>query len=176
MPSASANSRRDPKMEIASALVMHIGKHTCPSSVKHACSLCLCWRLIGKLAYMELRERIVWARQRSGLTQKQLADRVGISRQAVMQWEQEDGTKSLDAANAIRAAQAMNVDPLWLATGDGSPVGHGVEERTAKYDPDIPREMISAWAKIDQATRRHLLAIIISLANRTDTKKHQEAT
>lgn len=168
IPSASASSRRDPKSEIASAFSMRKGKHTCHSLVKHASGRFLRGHLISKLAYMELRERIAWARHRAGLTQKQLADKVGISRQAVLQWEQPEGTKSLDAANAIRAARAMNVDALWLATGEGSPGTTGVEEQSPKYEPEIPSEIIKAWSKLDQQTRRHLLAIITSLVTRNE--------
>lgn len=116
---------------------------------------------------MELRERVAWARNRAKLTQKQLADHVGISRQAIKQWEDKDGTKSLDAANAIRAARALNVDPLWLATGEGEPISTGVQEAPASYDAGVPQDLLGAWSKLDPSVRRHVLAIILELGKQT---------
>lgn len=128
-------------------------------------------RLIGKIAYMELKERISLARKRAHLTQKQLADRVGISRQAILQWEK-GHTKSIDGANAIRAAHAMNVDPLWLTTGEGNrPIALGINEEKGDYEVNIPLEIISAWPRLDKAMRQHVMAIVLALANKPHKPK-----
>ena len=36
---------------------------------------------------MELNERIIQARKQAGLTQEQLGEKLGVSRQAVSKWE-----------------------------------------------------------------------------------------
>lgn len=115
---------------------------------------------------MELKDRITIARKRARITQTQLAKRVGISRQAILQWEKGD-TKSIDGANAIRAARAMNVDPLWLTTGEGEwPSIVGVAEDSADYEAKIPVEVVRAWARLDKTMRQHVTAIVLALVNR----------
>lgn len=113
---------------------------------------------------MELKDRIAIARKRARITQSQLAKRVGISRQAILQWEKGD-TKSIDGANAARAAHAMNVDPLWLTTGEGKqPIG--VEEEPRDYEAKIPPEVVRAWPLLDKSTRQYVTGIILALANK----------
>lgn len=76
---------------------------------------------------MTLGKRIKEARDAAKLSKSELARLVGVSPSAVTQWES-DETKSLEGANLLKAARAMNVDPEWLGTGHGhrvsSPEGH----------------------------------------------------
>jgi transcriptional regulator with XRE-family HTH domain len=72
-------------------------------------------------------ERLKRLRQAAGLTQAQLADRVGLSLGAVRNWEQDRRVPLFDAA--IRAAQAMGVSLDVLA---------GLAEPQAK--PTKPRK------------------------------------
>jgi len=110
---------------------------------------------------MELRDRIKKAREYGKLSQPALAKFVGVSRQAVMQWE--DGTtKSLDAENLVRAARATGVDSFWLATGEGQMVNLYVHETI----PDIPLELSQAWRHLDQGLRTHIIAIVQELVKR----------
>lgn len=118
--------------------------------------------LFGKLPYMELRDRVKSARKTAGLTQDQLALKIGISRPAIAQWENGE-VKSIDGANVIRAAREMGVDALWLATGEGNPYG-------VKDDPyPIPRELVDAWQRLDTKLRQNLMGVIIALAAKRRT-------
>ena len=63
--------------------------------------------------------RIRTARRSAGLSQQALADRLGVRRAAVTQWESVTGTRPT-VANLAQAAVAMEVTFEWLATGRGS--------------------------------------------------------
>jgi transcriptional regulator with XRE-family HTH domain len=51
-------------------------------------------------------EAVTWAREKAGLTKRELASRVGISEQLV--GEIESGWRSATPANLIRIAEALN--------------------------------------------------------------------
>lgn len=82
-----------------------------------------------KLADMGVRNssRIKEARKRAGMTQRELARIVGVSRPAVSQWESGD-TKSLKGENLLKAAEALRVAPEDLVGGRPR-----VEEERAMY-------------------------------------------
>lgn len=114
---------------------------------------------LSKLAYMELKQRIKTARKAARLTQEQLAARVGVSRPAVVQWESGD-TKALDGVNLVRTAIVTGVEPLWLATEEGSMHAYMVRD-----EPNtVPLALAQAWKHMDKGSRDHLLAIAITLA------------
>lgn len=51
-------------------------------------------------------EAVTWAREKSGLTKRALADRVGISEQ--LMGEIESGWRSATPANLVKIAEALN--------------------------------------------------------------------
>ncbi len=65
---------------------------------------------------MNLGDRIKHARQNAGLTQKQLADSVGISQTAVHKLER---GYSRASRRTVTIALTCGVDPIWLETGRG---------------------------------------------------------
>ncbi|MBF0185897.1 MAG: helix-turn-helix domain-containing protein [Magnetococcales bacterium] len=65
---------------------------------------------------MSFSERIVTARKQAKLTQKELADRVGISQTAVHKLENE---RSKTSRRTVSIALTCGVDPIWLETGRG---------------------------------------------------------
>jgi len=69
---------------------------------------------------MEFNERIAAARRAAGLTQEQLGERVGVTRQAVSKWEA--GTAMPDALTAARLCDALNVSADYLLLGKGETV------------------------------------------------------
>ena len=64
---------------------------------------------------MSIGERISKLRQESDISQLQLARILGISRQAVSKWENDQS--SPDTLNLIRLADVLNTDIEYLATG-----------------------------------------------------------
>ncbi|WP_313415878.1 S24 family peptidase [Stenotrophomonas sp.] len=67
-----------------------------------------------------LAERLVAARERSGLSQTALAKSVGISQQAIAQLE---SGKAKKTGALAEIARSLDVDPLWLALGVGDMLG-----------------------------------------------------
>ena len=56
---------------------------------------------------MELNERIAFVRRAAGLSQEQLGERLGVTRQAVSKWE--SGQTVPDAITISRLCQVLNV-------------------------------------------------------------------
>jgi transcriptional regulator with XRE-family HTH domain len=49
----------------------------------------------------------------------EFAEALGVTRQAIDKILK-GGSKEMSASNSARAAQLLNVDPVWLATGEGT--------------------------------------------------------
>ncbi len=64
---------------------------------------------------MELNERITQARKRAHLSQEQLGERLGVSRQAVSKWE--SGQTNPDVSYVAQMCQILAVSPEWLLLG-----------------------------------------------------------
>lgn len=64
---------------------------------------------------MSIGERITELRQASNISQQQLSKALGISRQAVSKWENDQ--TSPDTINLIRLADVLNTEVEYLATG-----------------------------------------------------------
>lgn len=67
---------------------------------------------------MELHERIALARKQAGLSQEQLGEQLGVSRQAVSKWE--SGQTNPDVAYLSQMCRLFGVSADWLLLGDES--------------------------------------------------------
>ncbi|MBF0610392.1 MAG: helix-turn-helix domain-containing protein [Magnetococcales bacterium] len=65
---------------------------------------------------MKLSDRIQTSRKNAGFTQKELADRVGISQTAIHKLE---CGRSRSSRRTVAIAIACGIDPIWLETGRG---------------------------------------------------------
>ena len=65
---------------------------------------------------MTLSEKIVYCRRRSGLTQEALAEKLGVSRQAVSKWETGDAVPELGKLPLLAGAFGVTAD--WLLSGE----------------------------------------------------------
>jgi SOS-response transcriptional repressor LexA len=105
---------------------------------------------------MTLSDRIQLARKNAGLTQKGLADKVGISQTAVHKLE---CGRSRSSRRTVVIALTCGVDPIWLDTGRGDMLlpgsGSGnefsVEDEGGSYRPFplIARVPLISWDLID---------------------------
>lgn len=68
---------------------------------------------------MDMKDRLQHARKRAGLTQAEVARAMGITSQAISQWERGEATPEIDRLG--RVAKLYEVDPAWLMFGDGDP-------------------------------------------------------
>ena len=67
---------------------------------------------------MTLGERITLARKQAGLSQEQLGDKLGVSRQAVSKWESNQATP--DVAYLAEMCRLFGVSSDWLLLGQES--------------------------------------------------------
>ena len=67
---------------------------------------------------MELHERIALGRKQAGLSQEQLGEQLGVSRQAVSKWE--SGQTNPDVAYLSQMCRLFGVSADWLLLGDES--------------------------------------------------------
>lgn len=102
----------------------------------------------------EIASRIRTLRLRLGLSQIELARAVGVSKQAMCQWEK--GTnKALKGENLLRLASALKVDPAVLLRGDLPAPG-------AKLDPEV-QDLMTLFASLSAKHRKLVLHIIREL-------------
>ncbi|MBF0110205.1 MAG: helix-turn-helix domain-containing protein [Magnetococcales bacterium] len=104
-----------------------------------------------------LNERIKLARKHAGITQKELAERVGISQTAIHKLE---GGGSRSSRKTIAIALTCGVDPIWLDTGRGEMAlpgiascladSHGIGEGGVPHHsyPLIGRIPLTTWDEL----------------------------
>ena len=67
---------------------------------------------------MTLRDKLIVLRDKAGVSQMALANRLGVSRQAVSRWESGDTTPSIDKLKALAKLYDVSLD--WLCNEDES--------------------------------------------------------
>lgn len=72
-------------------------------------------------------ERFRSARDHLGLTQADAAKRVGLSKQAVSEWERGRSSPSLD--QVMKILDGSDLSPMWVLTGDGEMEGGRQSEK-----------------------------------------------
>ena len=104
---------------------------------------------------MTLREKLIVLRDRAGLSQMELADRLGVSRQAVSRWESGDTTPSVDKLKSLAKIYGVSLDWLLGDTADGEP------PEAAK--PEADRSPDEAPAGKEGEKKQKIRAIAIAL-------------
>lgn len=72
-----------------------------------------------KLDVMGFANRLQWARERAGVTQREIAEHCGISSRTVSAWETGKADDIL-GENLYCVADFLRVSPRWLVTGKGT--------------------------------------------------------
>ena len=85
---------------------------------------------------MMLPEKIQTCRKQAGLSQEQLAERLGVSRQAVSKWETGEATPELSKLAAL--CSVLNVSADWLLNdiGPEPPQEDGAAKESSSGSPD----------------------------------------
>jgi SOS-response transcriptional repressor LexA len=95
---------------------------------------------------MSIGRRIAHARKEAALSQQAVADRFGISRAAVAQWESGDTHPGMTKLEGL--AQVLNVHLEWLATGKGAKRAGDVITTFSENQRTVPLlswEASAAW-------------------------------
>lgn len=82
---------------------------------------------------MTLGERITYYRNRAGLSQGELAERMGVSRQAVSKWETDGSLPDLDRLIALAELFGTSLDTLVRGEAAASPAAPGVPPAPAPH-------------------------------------------
>lgn len=114
----------------------------------------------------EVGARMRLERQARGLTQQNLAERLGVSFQQIQKYER--GINRISASVLVKAAEALGCSPALLLTGsEGQEQAAGLEWMRMLSQPGA-RELLSAFVQIpDVATRNAVIAIVRGLAPAT---------
>lgn len=97
---------------------------------------------------MKLNEKILYCRRKASLSQEALAERIGVSRQAISKWE--TGEASPEITKLPLLAQTFGVTADWLLSGD-DPAGETTPEAETTPDPapqnhpDVPIRAYPDW-------------------------------
>lgn len=87
---------------------------------------------------MTLREKMIFLRERAELSQTELAEKVGLSRQAISRWESGENVPSRENMKALAAVYHVSMD--WLCND-----GAGIEE--AEKQEKLPAENLQPTEK-----------------------------
>lgn len=105
---------------------------------------------------MTLREKLIVSRDRAGLSQMELADRLGVSRQAVSRWESGDTTPTMDKLKTLAKIYGVSLDWLCSDAADREP------PEAAKPEADRPPDDVPAGKEGEK--KQTIRAIAIALA------------
>ena len=105
---------------------------------------------------IETANRLVELRRARGLSQEELAARLGVSRQAVSKWERAESSPDTDNLIALARLYAISLDELLLhrtaaTAGDGQGQAEGEGGGGEDYDAGQAEEIFAAARAWDEA-------------------------
>lgn len=111
---------------------------------------------------MTLGDRIALARKQAGLSQEQLGEKLGVSRQAVSKWE--SSQTNPDVAYVAQMCRLLEVSSDWLLLGEESaqnaaparcPGCHSIVSGLDRYCPSCGRDLKGSYAVLLLAPNPH---------------------
>ena len=106
---------------------------------------------------MNWHTRLKDAREAQNIGKSDFARRVGVSPAAVTMWENES-TKTIDAANLLRACRVLSVDPEWILDGAGP------ERRCFQRVTEREGALLRVYRVMDATAQHALMTVAESLA------------
>ncbi len=94
---------------------------------------------------MKLNEKIVYCRKKAGLSQLDLADSLGVSRQSVSKWE--TGESNPDVTKIPQLAGIFGVTADWLLSEDAPEEADTAAEETPAKEAAAPQRAYPDWAE-----------------------------
>ena len=106
---------------------------------------------------MTLREKLIVSRNKAGLSQMELAERLGVSRQAVSRWESGDTTPSVDKLKTLARIYGVSLD--WLC----SDAADRELPEAAKPEADRPPDDAPAGKEGEKKQKIRAIAIALTI-------------
>lgn len=94
---------------------------------------------------MMLGSSLFHARKRAGLTQEEVAERLGVSRQTIGKWEADETLPDIRQSKRLATLYGVTLDDLIEFDLDVSQVEEAIEHSTEELEEKI--DWTSAWAK-----------------------------
>lgn len=85
---------------------------------------------------MTFGENLKSVRRKAGMSQERLAEKIGVSRQAVTKWETGAGIPDIENIMAISALFSISIDQLFSKDGDPAGASAFLYESLTEYDID----------------------------------------
>ena len=104
---------------------------------------------------IEIANRLVQLRREQGLSQEELASKLGVSRQAVSKWERAESSPDTDNLIALARLYGVSLDALLLHTpaGEAAQAAPEPEEAPADEDAEI-FAAARAWDAAEEAEQK----------------------
>jgi transcriptional regulator with XRE-family HTH domain len=116
---------------------------------------------------MNIGDRIRAARLRAGITQRVLADRLGVDKSAVAQWEGGGGGKGIKTSNLVELARVLGIRPSELLSGLAA------EDQLLLDDPEEIR-LVAFFRRLPTKLQSNILETAAALAMRVTESKSPE--
>lgn len=88
---------------------------------------------------LEIANRLVELRRTNGLSQEDLAAKLGVSRQAVSKWERAESSPDTDNLIALAGLYGLSLDELLLGRPGGAPAGEPADGGQENADMEAER-------------------------------------
>lgn len=88
---------------------------------------------------MTFAERLKFIRKQAGMSQEQLAEKLGVSRQAVTKWETDAGIPDIENILAVSALFDISIDELLKGERGAKKTTEYLFESVTEYDIDEPK-------------------------------------
>ena len=81
---------------------------------------------------IEIADRLVKLRKKNGLSQEELADKLGLSRQAVSKWERAESSPDTDNLICLAKLYNVSLDDLLQTSQDVEEIAEDVKEKESE--------------------------------------------
>ena len=107
---------------------------------------------------MSIAERLQELRRKSGYSQEQVAEKLGISRQAISKWESGQGNPEID--NVVKLTEIYNVSADYILLGrENNTIVSEPEKKTMSKEARIALAIISVIAATALVTVLFIIAL-----------------
>ena len=86
---------------------------------------------------IEIANRLVEFRKKNGLSQEELADKLGLSRQAVSKWERAESSPDTDNLICLAKLYNVSLDELLQTSQDVDEIAENVKEKESEKENSI---------------------------------------